>query len=149
MSLIIYTNVADVPSDKFVMDVEAEFFDIRFMNDSYTEDILSYVEMGRVQDGEIFIDRFDRPLFRRFVSTGTKGSLLVMYEKDKIINSTELGRNAVSAIIAYATSGAIYRPAGSFELEKIKDDIDVIFNETRYTKFDELRRDLGECLLTV
>ncbi len=95
--LNIYTDLSKIPDNKtFIKDPDLLVNSIILdYNDSFIVGVLGDIEKANIQDKDIFIDRFGRPLFKQFLSMTSK-ILLLVAQSDLVINGVELGGNGIS-----------------------------------------------------
>ena len=92
------------PNMEIVTDIDTEFGLHGFKVSKAAEDIVEYVDEGKLIDTMYFTDRFGAKLHTNCLSTGSKAGLLVS-SSDKVIDLRECGINAIEAIVLYCRSG--------------------------------------------
>lgn len=92
-----------------ITNVDAAFCKADFVVDSTTSRIVQFVDEGELLDRRTFRDRFGVTLYTDFLSTGSKAGLLV-HSTDRVVDLTECGTNAKSAILSFCKNGAIVLP---------------------------------------
>lgn len=147
MSLHIYfEGVDELPPLEIKEDVAAWFYYIILDGCDYDKHIIEGVESGKYLDSHDFVDRFGRTLPIDFLSSGSKGALLVYHCPDSIVNGVEMGLNALRELITHCTSGNVLLPAQNFGCSVSVEDctIDVMCKGRRYTSLHEFAEYLAE-----
>lgn len=134
--LQIYTEDFVRPS----IDIDMEFDKISIEKTPSVEKFLKILDNAIYKSPSQFIDCFNTTLDIDCLSTGCKTALLALFRPDLLIDLTECGDNARSAILNFITEGNIISPP--FLLPIIypfsEPTCDVELNSYRFTKFKAL-----------
>jgi len=134
---ILVWGIDEIPHD-VVMNVEKAFDMIQLSRDVVERSFISSIDKGTYFNSTQFTDRFGVNLYMSELSTGCKAALSVYHNPTTPINCTEMGTNAVSAVIKYCKNGIIVLPCMPYAFNTLDaEDIDVEYLGTRYTSFQE------------
>ena len=106
MSLEIFIDEA--PKDReLVRDVRLQFAQIKIAPTAATKRLIKEIDQGEYYDNCAFLDRFGVKVYYMGLSEGCKAALCAEYCPDKVIDTIEIGVNAVNEIILALKEGAI------------------------------------------
>ena len=106
--LYIYDKFTGLPGDKkYIEDVET-WFSAPKNRTLDVDGILRDAEKGSYCDTEYFYDRFGGRLYWFFLSSGSKGALIVANNPDWIVDMKECGDNVLECLIRNKINGNIY-----------------------------------------
>lgn len=88
-------------------DVESEVYVKGIPNNDIAKKLIQKIEKGKYLDNNSFIDRFGYKLYLDSMSTGCKAAMVVVANKDKIVDLKECGWNARDEIIKNCKDGNI------------------------------------------
>ena len=97
----------DVNGKEIIGDIEEAFYDIKLTCTEEEKRIVNEIEHGELIDNSRFKDRFGCTLYIRDLSTGCKAGLIVLHNKDKVLDCIECGNNARDVIIRHCKEGGI------------------------------------------
>lgn len=141
MSLNIYFDGVGVQPNSIVqMDAEAFFSKVHMDGCDYDRLMLANIECGSFVDDLTFRDRFNRILFRKFLSTGTKVALILYHLPDSVVNGAEVGYNALTEIVKHCDRGSLFLPADNYHISCDMSDsaVDVICHGRHFKSLFEL-----------
>lgn len=138
--LVLYTDPAITKHSEFIKDIDPWIQVCGIPKNSFSEKVLSTIEKGTYLDKKSFLDRRGFKLPMEFLSTTSKG-LLVIYNviSSKIWNASEIGLNAGNLLISIR-DGNVYIPTDSIRSFAWGGDIDMAIDVSingRY--FSDLR----------
>lgn len=106
--LHLYIGKENLPKDiDVIWDVDAAILLVDFSGTDFQRRVLSYVEQGAYHDKSRFTDRFGGLVYYSDLSTGSKAVIEVEGIKDRVINCTECGKNALR-MLSHLTDGYVF-----------------------------------------
>ena len=138
--LTIYVD--DVRDDKkaVIRDVERLFAQIKPEGTSIDKKLISYIEQGKYNDKNSFIDRFGFKLHLSELSTGCKAALCVANCPDKIIDLIECGNNARDIIISLCKDGKVLIRDNGITFKSYSNSVCVRVDDYVITDIDRLNK---------
>lgn len=138
--LVLYTDPAITKQPEFIKDIDPWIQVCGIPRNNFSEKVLSTIEKGTYLDKKSFLDRRGFKLPMEFLSTTSKG-LLVIYNviSSKIWNASEIGLNAGNLLISIR-DGNVYISTDSIRSFAWGGDIDMAIDVSingRY--FSDLR----------
>lgn len=120
-----------------VNDVEEYFTSVLLKIDDIEKALVHEIEHGELKDDKFFVDRFGGTLYLDCLSTGCKAALCVA-NSDKVISLVECGWNVHDVIVSILREGSVFLPHHGVSFGCESDDIDVCFDNYRFTSLDRL-----------
>lgn len=106
--LHIYIGKENLPKDMFlIIDADAAFGLVDMSGTDFQKRVIRGIDGGSYGDQSTFVDRFGRSLYYTHMSTGAKALCLLESTRDKIVNFSECGENALR-LLSYLDEGHIY-----------------------------------------
>lgn len=131
--LHLYVGKENLPKDMyFVFNIDGIISMVPMTGTETQKLILEKVEQAEYYNDVMFKDRFGGCLYYTSLSTGSKALLALDYIKDKVLNFTECGENALR-VLSYINDGHIFLENRSIALPW---DVDypIIYNGKEYSK---------------
>lgn len=125
--LHIYTRMDSIPDGyKYIKDAEAAFGFSNLVDNEFTRYVLKEVEGGSYAHPDRFYDKFNRPIYKTFLSTGSKALLAAHYKCNEniVVNMNELGEYDNDAVTKLTEAHIFWTP-GLWVRSNIEDPVEV------------------------